>query len=71
MDNLLNKYRNEGTLIRVVRDANPENDIRGYVVAWNEKEVLIRKRNKKVMKVPLFYPIQVDDQPRVVPEIFS
>ena len=30
----LDRYRVDGTLLRVVRDADPKNDVKGIVVAW-------------------------------------
>lgn len=64
----LNEYRLGSTLIRVVRDAEPSNDVRGFVIAWDEKDVLIRKRNRKVVKLPRTYLYQPADEPRKDPE---
>ena len=68
-DEQLDRFRVEGTLIRVVRDANRENDIRGYVVAWDENTVLIRKRSTKgLVKLDRHrYVYQRYDEERVVP----
>jgi len=48
-DEQLDRYRQEGTVLRVVRDINPENDVKGIVVAWNDHQVMIRKMNRKVV----------------------
>ena len=40
-DDQLESLRQSGLKVRVVRDANPDNDVKGYVVAWDDKEVLI------------------------------
>ncbi len=63
-DEQLNTYRVEGVKVRVIRDAEPKNDVLGIVVAWNEQEVLIRKQNRKVLQLPRKYRIQPADQPR-------
>jgi hypothetical protein len=39
-----------GTHLRVIRDDDEHNDVRGVVVAWDQDAVLIRKRNRKVLK---------------------
>lgn len=60
-DDRLNEMRLSGTLIRVVRDAVPENDVIGTVVAWDETDVLVRKRNRKVLKVSKRYQFDYKD----------
>jgi RNase P/RNase MRP subunit p29 len=57
-DERLNELRVEGKKIRVIRDTNEENDVKGIVVAWDEQSVLIRKQNRKVVKVPRGYVFQ-------------
>ena len=57
-EQLLNQYRLNGTLIRVIRDANGKNDVKGTIVAWNEDTVLLRKRNRKVVKLSRAYTYQ-------------
>ena len=54
-DELLDQYRVEGTIVRVVRDADPANDVIGIVVAWNDQSVLIRKPNRKVVQLDRQY----------------
>ncbi|PDO11524.1 MAG: hypothetical protein BLM47_02025 [Candidatus Reconcilbacillus cellulovorans] len=54
-DEELDRYRIEGTLLRVVRDADPANDVYGIVVAWDERSVLIRKPNRKMVKLDRAY----------------
>ncbi len=59
----LDEYRLKGELVRVVRDANPANDVVGYIVAWSEDSVMIRKRNRKIVKLERAYrfePAQVE-----------
>jgi hypothetical protein len=65
-DEQLDRYRVEGTLLRVIRDASPDNDVRGIVVAWDDEYVLIRKRNKHVVKLKRNYRYQPDTEERPV-----
>lgn len=61
-DEQLNEYRIQGTVLRVRRDANEKNDLKGYVVAWNENTVLFRKRNRKVVKISRSYQYEPLEQ---------
>lgn len=64
----LDAYRREGTLVRVVRDASRDNDVRGTVVAWDDSVVLIRKRgSKRVVKLDRRYVYQPYGEPRALP----
>ncbi|UVI30963.1 hypothetical protein [Paenibacillus spongiae] len=54
----LDHYRMRGTKLRVVRDANPANDVKGIVVAWDDTTVLIRKQNRRVLKLDRGYHYQ-------------
>lgn len=63
-DAQLNDYREQGTVLRVIRDVNPDNDVKGIVVAWNEEKVLIRKQNRNVVSLPRQYRYQPFAQPR-------
>ncbi|MCR8843355.1 hypothetical protein NQ117_06640 [Paenibacillus sp. SC116] len=68
MDELtLNQYRNDGTFVRVVRDFLEINDVKGYVVAWDDETVMIRRRNRRVVKLKRSYFIQRMDEPRQLP----
>lgn len=64
----LDRYRVEGTFVRVIRDILEMNDVRGFVVAWDDEYVMIRKRNRRVVKLSRSYMIQPADEPRQVPE---
>jgi len=63
-DEQLDQYRLNGTLLRVVRDADRTNDVRGYVVAWDDTTVLIRKRTRNVVKLDRGYLYQPYEEPR-------
>ncbi|PZE21161.1 hypothetical protein [Paenibacillus xerothermodurans] len=47
----LDLYRVAGTVLRVVRDADPKNDVKGIVVAWDDETVMIRKQNRRILKL--------------------
>jgi len=67
-DEALDAYRIDGTLLRVVRDANRDNDVRGFVVAWDESAVLIRKRStRRLVKLDRRYVYQPASEERVLP----
>lgn len=57
-DEQLNAWRVEGKRIRVIRDADRANDVRGIVVAWDAQHVLVRKQNRNVVKLPRTYTYQ-------------
>ncbi len=63
-DEELNVYRIDGSEVRVVRDADEANDVKGTVIAWDSESLLIRKRNRRVVKLPRRYPIQLASEPR-------
>ncbi|BBI32632.1 hypothetical protein [Cohnella abietis] len=63
-DDQLNHFRVEGTKVRVVRDALEQNDVVGIVVAWDDEKMLIRRPNRKVVKVNRGYDIQLASEPR-------
>lgn len=63
-DEQLDHYRVEGTKVRVVRDALEQNDVVGIVVAWDDELMLIRRPNRKVVKVKRGYEIQLASEPR-------
>ncbi|MGG1313947.1 hypothetical protein [Cohnella laeviribosi] len=63
-EELLDKYRVEGTKVRVVRDALEINDVIGIVVAWDDTHVLIRRPNRRVVKLSREYTMVEADAPR-------
>ena len=63
-DEELDRYRLEGVKVRVVRDDQRENDVRGIVVAWDDEIVLIRKSNRNMMKLSRDYLFQPASEPR-------
>ncbi|WP_426454884.1 hypothetical protein ACP26L_10095 [Paenibacillus sp. S-38] len=68
-DEELDQYRVDGTLLRIVRDADRANDVRGYVVAWDDETVMIRKRTRRVVKLDRGYVYQPYTETRA--ELFA
>jgi len=67
-DEQLDRFRVDGTPVRVVRDADPANDVYGFVVAWDASSVLIRKRmNRRLVKLDRRYVYQPEPEPRALP----
>jgi hypothetical protein len=62
----LDKFRVEGTKVRVIRDALEINDVVGFVVAWDDEYVLIRRPNRRVVKLKREYRIAEASEPRPV-----
>ncbi|SFI27373.1 hypothetical protein SAMN02799624_00038 [Paenibacillus sp. UNC496MF] len=60
----LDRYRVEGTPLRVVRDNMEANDVLGIVVAWDAESVVIRKRNRRVVKLSRGYIYEPVGAPR-------
>lgn len=60
-DEQLESLRQSGVKVRVVRDANPDNDVKGYIVAWDDKEVLVRRPNRRVVKLSRNYTFEIID----------
>ncbi|SET02250.1 hypothetical protein [Paenibacillus sp. NFR01] len=67
-DEELDAYRQSGEKIRVVRDALESNDVRGIVLAWDDTQVMIRRPNKRVVKLDRNYIYQPYAEPRQTPE---
>ena len=63
-DDQLDKLRVDGTKIRIVRDALEQNDVVGIVVAWDDEYVLIRRQNRRVVKVKRSYAVQPASEER-------
>lgn len=63
-DEQLNAYRDAGIRMRVIRDNNEQNDVKGIVVAWNDDTVMIRKQNRRVVQLPRNYAMIPLDQER-------
>jgi hypothetical protein len=51
----LDQFRISGELVRVMRDELEMNDVIGIVVAWDDSIVVIRRPNRRVLKVSRSY----------------
>lgn len=67
-DKQLDAYRISGEKIRVVRDALESNDVKGIVLAWDESQVMVRRPNKRVVKLDRNYVYQPFSEPRQDPD---
>ncbi|WP_409345821.1 hypothetical protein [Paenibacillus sp. MBLB4367] len=63
-DEELDRFRLDNTKVRIIRDAEEANDVKGFVVAWDEKTVLIRKQNRRVLKLDRSYTYKPLGEPR-------
>ncbi len=63
-DDLLNQYRLTGEKVRVIRDEMEQNDVLGIVVAWDDDSVMIRRPNKRVVKLSRSYRYEPAAAPR-------
>lgn len=63
-DEKLDSYRLESTVLRVIRDADSANDVKGIVVAWDDNTVMIRKQNRRLVKLDRSYFFQPFAEPR-------
>ncbi|MEN1985110.1 hypothetical protein [Paenibacillus hubeiensis] len=66
-DEELNALRLSGEKVRVVRDELESNDVKGIVVAWDDEQVLIRRQNRRVVKLDRRYSFQRFSEPRRSP----
>jgi hypothetical protein len=63
-DEVLDVYRVSGEKVRVIRDALKENDVVGIVLAWDDEHVLIRRPNRRIVKLSRSYKVQPFKEPR-------
>ncbi|GGH58696.1 hypothetical protein ACN9MH_10145 [Paenibacillus silvae] len=63
-DSELDALRLSGEKVRVVRDELESNDVTGIVVAWDDEQVLIRRQNRRVVKLDRRYRYQLFSEPR-------
>ncbi|MFM9278660.1 hypothetical protein [Paenibacillus jiagnxiensis] len=63
-DEVLDTYRVSGEKVRVMRDALKENDVVGIVLAWDDEHLLIRRPNRRIVKLSRSYKVQPFKEPR-------
>ena len=68
-EEVLNQYRLSGEKVRVIRDEMEQNDVIGIVVAWDEESVMIRRQNRRVVKLSRVYLIEPASEPRSLPVV--
>lgn len=66
-DERLNELRESGERVRVVRDNLEVNDVKGIIVAWSDEQIMVRKRNRRIVKLDRNYLIQLESEPRQNP----
>lgn len=64
-DEMLDIYRVSGEKVRVIRDALQENDVVGIVLAWDDEHLLIRRPNRRIVKLGRKYKVQPFKEPRL------
>ncbi|GMK49197.1 hypothetical protein [Paenibacillus glycanilyticus] len=60
----LDQFRQSGEKIRVVRDEMEVNDVIGIVVAWDDASVVIRRHNRRVVKLSRNYRFELASSER-------
>ncbi|WP_435163947.1 hypothetical protein [Paenibacillus glycanilyticus] len=63
-EELLDQFRQSGEKIRVVRDEMEVNDVIGIVVAWDDASVVIRRHNRRVVKLSRNYRFELASSER-------
>ncbi|NIK75278.1 hypothetical protein FHS15_000376 [Paenibacillus castaneae] len=63
----LDQFRIKGEAVRVVRDEMEQNDVVGIVVAWDESSVVIRRPNRRVVKLSRIYTYALASEERGKP----
>lgn len=63
----LDQFRVSGVTVRVVRDEMEVNDVHGIVVAWDESSVVIRRPNRRVVKLSRIYSYAPASEDRAKP----
>lgn len=63
----LNEFRLSGEAVRVVRDELEMNDVVGIVVAWDDSSVVVRRPNRRVVKLSRSYSYAPASEERAAP----
>ncbi|GMK38094.1 hypothetical protein PCCS19_11480 [Paenibacillus sp. CCS19] len=67
----LDAFRQSGEPVRVVRDGLAANDVYGIIVAWDDSSLVLRKVNKRVVKLSRDYTLERAADDRSVPDVMS
>ncbi|MBD3918553.1 hypothetical protein H8B09_07300 [Paenibacillus sp. PR3] len=65
----LDAFRQSGEPVRVVRDGLAANDVYGIIVAWDDSSLVLRKVNKRVVKLSREYTLERAADDRSVPDV--
>jgi hypothetical protein len=65
----LDAFRQSGEPVRIVRDGLAANDVYGIVVAWDDSSLVLRKVNKRVVKLSREYTLERAADERSVPDV--
>ncbi|CAM3242857.1 hypothetical protein PALU110988_10915 [Paenibacillus lupini] len=60
----LDQFRVNGELVRVIRDEMEVNDVVGILVAWDDTSVVIRRANRRVVKLSRDYRFELASSER-------
>ncbi|GGG21998.1 hypothetical protein [Paenibacillus abyssi] len=66
-DEQLDDLRVTGTKVRVVRDHLEMNDVVGIVVAWDDEQVMVRRPNRRIVKLSRSYRYELASEERGEP----
>ncbi|WP_040714165.1 hypothetical protein [Paenibacillus curdlanolyticus] len=67
----MDEFRLSGESVRIVRDGIPANDVYGIVVAWDEESIVIRRINKRVVKLSRTYKLERATDERGEPDALN
>lgn len=65
----LDAFRQSGEAVRIVRDGLAANDVYGIIVAWDDSSLVLRKVNKRVVKLSRDYTLERAADDRSVPDV--
>jgi hypothetical protein len=65
----LDAFRQSGEPVRIVRDGLAANDVYGIIVAWDDSSLVLRKVNKRVVKLSREYTLERAADERSVPDV--
>lgn len=63
----LDRFRISGETVRIIRDELETNDVLGIVVAWDDSAVVIRRPNRRVVKLSRSYHYMSASEERIFP----
>ncbi len=61
-EQVLEQFRQSGETVRIIRDEMEQNDVYGIIVAWDDTSIMIRRQNRRVVKLSRSYQIEAAGQ---------